>query len=48
VRARAQFDVSLTRFDVERPGFLGFTVGDTIRIDAQLAGPIAPDTLSVR
>ena len=48
VRARAQFDVSLTRFDVERPGFLGFTVGDTIRIDAQLAGPIAPDTLGAR
>ncbi len=48
VRARAEFDVSLTRFDVERPGFMGFTVGDTIRIDAQLAGPIAPDTLASR
>jgi polyisoprenoid-binding protein YceI len=48
VRARAEFDVSLTRFDVERPGFMGFTVGDTIRIDAQLAGPIAPDTLAAR
>jgi Uncharacterized conserved protein len=48
VRARAEFDVSLTRFDVERPGFMGFTVGDTIRIDAQLAGPIAPDTLVSR
>lgn len=48
VRARAEFDVSLTRFDVERPGFMGFTVGDTIRIDAQLAGPIAPDTLAAQ
>jgi len=48
VRARAEFDVSLTRFNVERPGFMGFTVGDTIRIDAQLAGPIAPDTLAAR
>ncbi|MCS3649054.1 polyisoprenoid-binding protein YceI [Salinibacter ruber] len=48
VRARAEFDVSLTRFDVERPGFMGFTVGDTIRIDARLAGPIAPDTLASR
>ncbi|WP_263786188.1 YceI family protein [Salinibacter grassmerensis] len=48
VRARAEFDVSLSRFDVERPGFMGFTVGDTIRIDAQLAGSIAPDTLSAR
>ncbi|WP_251940568.1 YceI family protein [Salinibacter ruber] len=48
VRARAGFDVSLTRFDVERPGFMGFTVGDTIRIDAQLAGPIVPDTLASR
>ena len=46
VRARAQFKVSLTQFDVERPGFMGFTVGDTIRIDARLAGPTAPDTLS--
>lgn len=48
VRAQAEFDVSLTRFEVERPGFMGFTVGDTIRIDAQLAGPVAPDTLSLR
>ncbi len=47
VRARAEFDVSLTRFDVERPGFMGFTVGDTIRIDAQLTGPIAPDPSSL-
>ena len=48
VRARAQFDVSLTRFEVERPGFLGFTVGDTIRIDARIVGTAAPDTLSAR
>ena len=48
VRARAQFDVSLTRFDVERPGFMGFTVGDTIRIDARIVGTATPDTLSVR
>jgi polyisoprenoid-binding protein YceI len=48
VRARAQFDVSLTRFDVERPGFMGFTIGDTIRIDARIVGTAAPDTLSAR
>lgn len=40
VRARAQFPVSLTRFDVERPGFMGFTVGDTIRMDARVVGAI--------
>jgi len=38
VRARAQFPVSLTRFGVERPGFMGVTVGDTIRVDARLVG----------
>lgn len=36
VRARAQFPISLSRFDVERPGFLGFSIGDTIQIDARL------------
>lgn len=46
VRVRAQFPVSLTRFGVERPGFMGLTVGDTIRIDAQLAGPLAADSLA--
>lgn len=46
VRVRAQFPVSLTQFGVERPGFMGFTVGDTIRIDAQLAGPLVPDSLA--
>lgn len=40
VRARAQFPVSLTRFDVERPGFMGFTVGDTIRLDARIRGEV--------
>jgi len=38
VRVRAQFPVSLTRFGVERPGFMGFTVGDTIRVDARIQG----------
>lgn len=37
-QVRAQFPVSLTRFGVERPGFMGFTVGDTIRVDVRLQG----------
>lgn len=44
VRVRAQFPVSLTQFGVERPGFMGFTVADTIRIDAHLAGPRVADS----
>ncbi|WP_022835296.1 YceI family protein [Salisaeta longa] len=40
VRVRARFPVSLTRFGVERPSFLFFTVADTIRIDATLVGRI--------
>jgi polyisoprenoid-binding protein YceI len=40
VRANAQFSVSLTRFGVERPGFMGFTVGDTIRVDARIRGGV--------
>jgi polyisoprenoid-binding protein YceI len=40
VRADVQFPVSLTRFGVERPGFMGFTVGDTIRIDARIRGAV--------
>ena len=48
IRLRAQFPLSLTRFGVERPGFLGFTVGDTIRIDAQLRGTLQADSLSTR
>jgi polyisoprenoid-binding protein YceI len=46
VRVRAQFPLSLTRFGVERPGFMGFTVGDTIRIDAHLRGALRADSLS--
>jgi polyisoprenoid-binding protein YceI len=41
VRARAQFPVSLTRFGVERPTLLWVApIGDTIRIDARIAGGI--------
>lgn len=40
VRARAQFPVSLTRFDVERPELLWVPIGDTIRIDARLVGAV--------
>ena len=47
VRVRAQFPVSLTQFGVERPGFMGLTVGDTIRIDAQLVGPRTPDSVDL-
>jgi polyisoprenoid-binding protein YceI len=47
VRIRAQFPVSLTQFGVERPGFMGLTVGDTIRIDAQLVGPRTPDSVDL-
>ena len=38
VQATAQFPVSLSQFGVERPGFMGFTVGDTIRIDVDVVG----------
>jgi Uncharacterized conserved protein len=38
VQATAQFPVSLSQFEVERPGFMGFTVGDTIRIDMDVVG----------
>lgn len=41
VRARAQFPVSLTRFDVERPELLWMApIGDTIRIDARVVGAV--------
>jgi len=36
--ARAQFPVSLTRFDVERPELLWVPIADTIRIDARIVG----------
>jgi len=38
VQATAQFPVSLSQFEVERPGFMGFTVGDTIRVDVDVVG----------
>jgi polyisoprenoid-binding protein YceI len=41
VYARAQFAVSLTRFEVERPSLLWASIGDTIRIDARIRGAIA-------
>jgi polyisoprenoid-binding protein YceI len=45
VRAHAQFPVSLTRFDVERPELLWVApIGDTIRIDARIAGTIESTT----
>lgn len=40
IRAHAQFPVSLTRFDVERPKLMWIAIGDTIRIDAQIVGAI--------
>lgn len=41
VHARAQFPVSLTRFEVERPEVLWVApIGDTIRIDARVAGKV--------
>jgi polyisoprenoid-binding protein YceI len=41
VRARTQFPVSLSRFDVERPSLLWVApIGDTIRIDARIAGAL--------
>ncbi len=42
VRARAQFPVSLTRFDVERPELLWVPIGDTIRVDARIVGAVEP------
>lgn len=41
VRAHAQFPVSLTRFDVERPQLMWVApIGDTIRIDARIVGAV--------
>ncbi|MFP4229087.1 MAG: YceI family protein [Salinivenus sp.] len=40
VRADAEFPVSLTQFEVERPGFMGVTVKDTIRIEAEIVGTL--------
>jgi len=40
VRARAQFSISLTRFEVERPSLLWASIGDTIRIDVRIVGAI--------
>jgi len=38
VRVRARFPISLTHFQVERPSIVGFSIADTIQIDAQLVG----------
>lgn len=48
VYARAQFAVSLTRFGVERPSLLWASIGDTIRIDARIRGPIAAPSSAER
>ena len=42
VYARAEFPVSLTRFEVERPELLWVPIGDTIRIDARVVGAMEP------
>ncbi|GEM_PF-337406 len=48
VSARAQFAISLTRFDVERPSLLWASIGDTIRIDARIQGRIEAPSSAVR
>jgi len=48
VYARAQFAISLTRFEVERPSLLWASIGDTIRIDARIKGPIEEPSSAVR
>jgi hypothetical protein len=44
--AHARFPVSLSRFDVERPGFLGglASIADTIRVEARIRGHAQPLT----
>jgi polyisoprenoid-binding protein YceI len=44
--AHARFPVSLTRFGVERPGFLGglASIADTIRVEARIRGHAQPLT----
>jgi polyisoprenoid-binding protein YceI len=48
VRARAQFAISLTRFEVERPSLLWASIADTIRIDARIVGAIESSASSLR
>jgi len=45
VRARAEFPVSLTQFEVERPQLMWVSIADTIRIDAQVVGRIDSSAL---
>lgn len=45
IRAHAQFPISLTRFDVERPKLMWVApIADTIRIDARVVGVIESST----
>ncbi len=48
VYARAQFPISLTRFEVERPSILWTSIGDTIRIDARIVGGIEEPSSAAR
>lgn len=48
VYARAEFAISLTRFDVERPSLLWASIGDTIRIEARIRGAIAAPSSAER
>jgi polyisoprenoid-binding protein YceI len=48
VYARAEFAISLTRFEVERPSLLWASIGDTIRIDARIRGAIAAPSSAER
>lgn len=48
VYARAQFPISLTRFEVERPSILWASIGDTIRIDARIVGAIEEPSSAAR
>jgi polyisoprenoid-binding protein YceI len=48
VRIRAQFPISLTRFEVERPSILWASIGDKIRIDARIVARVQKPSSAAR
>lgn len=48
VRIRAQFPISLTRFEVERPSILWASIGDKIRIDARIVARVQGPSSAAR
>ena len=48
VRIRAEFPISLTRFEVERPSILWASIGDKIRIDARIVAIVQGPSSAAR